>query len=206
MAKPALTESGERLYNQLAPTFFREDEKYGWAGALFVSAFARMFDDAAAIVQPSGLKPGFAILADPANIPAVWLAWLAQFVGVDLTTSPNTATSRLWIKSPLGYTRGTTAAMLLAAQATLTGTKTVYFYTRYGGEPFAIKAATLASETPSASVTRAAIESMMAAWDVLSYETIVGGTLASFEAAHAKLSESEAANATVELAELNPTK
>lgn len=206
MAKPALTESGERLYNQLAPTFFREDEKYGWAGALFVSAFARMFDDVAAVVQPSGSQPGYAILADPVNVPAQWLPWLAQFVGVDLTTSPDAAHSRLWIKSPLGYTRGTTAAMLLAAQATLTGTKTVYFYTRYNGEAFLIKAATLESETPSQVSTRQAIESMMAAWDVLLYEAVKGGTYGLLEASHAKYSEVEAAHPTYEDLELHPEK
>jgi hypothetical protein len=206
MAKPVLTETGERLYNQLAPTFFKSDEQYGWAGAIFCAAFARMFDDAAEVVQPSGSKPGFAILTDIVNVKAKWLAWVAQFVGVDLTKSPNEATSRAWIKSPLGYTRGQTAAMLLAAQATLTGTKTVYFYTRYGGEAFQIKAATLESETPSQATTKEAIESMMASWDVLKYEAVKGGTIALLEAAHALMSEDESAHATMEDVELHPEK
>jgi hypothetical protein len=206
MAKPVLSDSGERLYNQLAPTFFREDEKYGWAGALYLSALARMKDDAATVVQPTSTKPPYAILFDVENVPAKWLPWLAQFVGVDLTKSPDTATSRSWIKSPIGYQRGTTAAMRLAGQSTLTGTKTLFFYTRYGGAPFAIKAASLESETASSTATKEAIESMMPAWCILAFETVKGGTLALLEASHAKLSEVEATHATTEDAELHPEK
>lgn len=212
MAKPALTESAERIYNQLAPTFFREDETYGWAGALFISSYAKMLDPAAQIVQASGSRPGYAILFEPAICPEAWLPWLGQFVGIPpetglaLIAGGHASTLREWIKSPIGYTRGKAAAMRLAAQVTLTGTKTLYFYVKYGGVAFEIKAASLTAETPNPTATREAIESMMGAWEVLKYETITGGTLASFEAAHPKLSESEAANATVELLELNPTK
>jgi Phage tail protein (Tail_P2_I) len=205
VAKPALTESGERLYTQLAPTFFREDERYGWAGAIFCSALAGMKDAAAEIVQPSDTKPGFAILFDVENVPSKWLRWLAQFVGVDLTTSPNDATSRAWIKAPINYQRGTTAAMELAGKATLTGTKTMYFYVRFGA-PFTIKAATLESETPNPTATREAIESMMAAWNVLEYVVVKAGSYSLIEAAHALYSESEAAHTTYEDLELNPSK
>jgi len=206
MAKPVLSDSGERLYNQLAPTFFREDEKYGWAGALYLSALARMKDDAATVVQPTSTKPPYAILFDVENVPAKWLPWLAQFVGVDLTKSPDTTTSRSWIKSPIGYQRGTTAAMRLAGQATLTGAKTLFFYTRYGGAPFTIKAASIEGQTPNPTATKEAIESMMAAWDILIYEMVKGGTLSLLEVSHAKLSEVEAAHTTVEDAELHPEK
>lgn len=212
MAKPALTETGERVYNQLAPTFFREDERYGWAGALFLSAYASMLDPAAQIVQSNGGHPGYAILFEPASCPVAWLPWLGQFVGIPpelslaMVKTGQVATLRTWIKSPINYTRGKAAAMRLAGEATLTGTKTLYFYVKYGGVAFEVKAASLVAETPSPTATREAIESMMGAWEVLKYETVTGGTLASFEAAHPKLSESEAANATVELLELNPTK
>lgn len=421
MAKPALTETGERIYNQLAPTFFREDERYGWAGALFVSAYAAMLDPAAQIVQANGTVPGYAILFDPVNCPAAWLPWLGQFVGIPpevglaMVKTGQTATLRLWIKSPIGYTRGKAAAMILAARTTLftsmnlimdpsfeydapavwseadgnahgwgwaglagaihaissagewsavgskalsittpsdtgfrdffphsvltvgcsvaaggsytwrcvvnvlslpakgflrltlnwnegplteegpfisafnsasitslgvhviemTGTAPAkatkaipivsiengstagvmqfyadafyfgpaisggtYFdgdspgaqwtgtpgnsvsyllsslnpagrvslYTSYGGEAFAIKAVTNASETPNPTATREAIESMMAAWNVLKYEAITSGTYATLEASHAKYSEVEAAHGTYEDLELHPEK
>lgn len=206
MAKPALTDTGERLYAQLAPTYFKEDERYGWAGTIFASALARMFDGAAEVVQPIGTKPPFAVLFDVANVAARWLAWVAQFVGVDLRTSPNAATSRAWIKSPLSYTRGTTTAMKLAAEATLTGSKTLFFYTRYNEEPFRLKAASLVTQTANPTATREAVESMMPAWIVLEYETVAGGTMAILEASHAKISEIEAAHATMSDLELHPEK
>lgn len=206
MAKPALTDTGERLYAQLAPTYFKEDERYGWAGAIFVTALAKMLDGAAEVVQPSGTRPPFAVLFDVANVAERWLSWLAQFVGVDLTTSPNAATSRAWIKSPLGYTRGTTAAMKLAAEATLTGSKTLFFYTRYNEEAFRLKAASLATQTANPTATREAIESMMPAWIVLEYETVAGGTMAILEASHAKISEIEAAHPMMSDLELHPEK
>jgi len=202
-AGPALTPTGERLYAQLAPTFFGEDSQYGWAGAHLCAALATMFDQTVTVVMTPG-KPLYAVLGEPMNIPAAWLPWLAQFVGLTLTQSPSVAVSRQWIDAPLGYTRGKVSAMVLAAQATLTGAKTIYFYPRYGGSAFLIKAATNTAETPNPAATQEAIESMMAAWDVLEYAVLTGGTLAVLEAAHPTLALLEAAHSTVSSMELEP--
>jgi hypothetical protein len=210
VSKPILTETAERFYNQLAPTFFREDERYEWAGAKFCAAFAKLYDPAAEVVQVNGSKPGFAILADPVNCPQQWLPWLGQFVGIPpevglaMLNAGQVSTLRAWIKSPIGYTRGKPSAMRLTAEVTLTGTKTLYFYVKYGGAAFEIRAASLISETPNPTATKEAIESMMAAWEVLHYEAVTAGTMAILEASHATMALIEAAHGTMENLELHP--
>lgn len=212
MAKPALSESAERLYNQLAPIFFRSDEASGWQGALYCSALAKKKDKMAVVVQPQNGKPPFAILLCPQECPEEWLPWLGQFVGIPAVTiealikTGKASTARQWIEAPINYLRGRTSAMKLAAEATLTGKKTLYFYVRYSGEAFRIKAASIAGETPSATATREAIEQWMPAWCVLEYETVTNGTLAILEASHPKLSEVEAAHTSLSDMELNPAK
>jgi hypothetical protein len=96
--------------------------------------------------------------------------------------------------------------MQLAAEATLTGKKTLYFYVKYGGVAFEVKVASLTSETPNPTATREAIESMMAAWEVLKYETITGGTYAALEAAHATYALDEAAHVIYQDMEAEPLK
>lgn len=208
-AKPALTETGERLYNWLLPLFWT-DEEHEWAGAVFCSALATMLDPGAAIVEPQQGKPGYAILLDPELCPEKWLPWLCQFVGVDvklaeaLVKQNKAATVREWIKGPINLQRGSAKAMKEAALLTLTGAKTLYFYARWTGAAYIIKAASLTSQTPNPTETREALESMMPAWCVLQYETITGGSYATLEVAHGKYSEDESHHATYSDMETNP--
>jgi hypothetical protein len=211
MARTAAEIEQDRLYIALAP-FFKQDAQYGFGGRTFCRALMAMLMPAAEIVQPSDTKPGWAILANPQTCPVAWLPWLGQFVGIEpssistLIATGQTALAREWIEHPINFLRGTVQGMTLAAKATLTGTKTVFLYTRYNGEAFVIKAATLATETAHSAETQEAIESMMPAWDVLQYETVTGGTLAILEASHPKLSEVEAAHVTDADLEAHPEK
>lgn len=201
--------TSDRLYEQLAPTFFQEDDLNAYAGQAFIGAIGAMFDPVVEVVQPSGDKPPFAILFCPEECPPEWLPWVAQFVGINpaemeaLIAAGMTQVAREWIAHPLNYNRGKTSAQELAAKATLTGSKTLYLYPRYGGEAFVTKAASLSSETPNPTATREAILSQMAAWEVLDYEPVSGRTLAALEAGYAKLSELEGAYPSVADLELS---
>jgi hypothetical protein len=206
-----LSESATRIYNQLAPTYFKEDENLPLPyGAILVAAFCKMLDATAETVQPSGTKPGLAILMSPAEVDEKWLAWLAQFVGVPkkkLETAPSVAVQREWIEHPIGFRRGEEKAIRLVAEATLTGTKTMYFYPRYNSEAFSIYVGTLESQTPNPKATQEAIESIMPAWIVLTYVgTLKGGTMAILEASHALMSEIEATHPTMKDLETFPEK
>jgi len=207
-----LSETAERVYDQLAPTFFRQDGQHSFSGWNFTRALASMIDPAALVVQPQADKPPYAVLFDMTTCPTEWLPWVAQFVGImpskieALIARGQEALAREWIEHPIQFNRGKVSAMELAARATLTGTKVLYFYVRYNGEAFTIKAASLAGQTPNPKETKAAIESMMAAWCHLEYETVEGGTLGLLEASHPKVSEVESAHATTRDAELHPEK
>lgn len=204
--------TADRLYGQLAPTFFQTDEEQGNAGLGFMSALGAVFDPVVQVVQPVGEKPPFAILFCPEECPTEWLPWVGQCVGIQpseietLIASGQEVLARQWLSHPINYNRGKVSAQELAAKATLTGSQTLYFYPRYGGEAFVTKVATLSSQTPNPTATKEAILSQMAAWETLIYETVSGGTLAILEASHAKLSEVEAAHTSVADLELHPEK
>lgn len=203
---PSLTPTGERLYDALEPLSL-EDEENGYALATFVSALARMVDKVAELVEESaeGVPP-YALVADPDTAPAEWLPWLSQWVGLDLTLSPDVATSREWIKHPLNFERGTDGAIEVSAKATLTGTKTIYLYPRYEGHWASLAAYTLTSETPDAAATQLAIERMMGAWQVLTFATVTAGTYAILDAAHATYALLEVAHTSYADIELEPAK
>lgn len=210
MAKPALTETGERLYSWLAPLFWT-DEEHGWPGASFVSALAKMFDPAAEVIEPRNGKPGFATLLDPELCPEKWLPWLCQFVGIEVALAEaiikqgKASTLREWIKAPLMLQRGSVKGIEEAAKLTLTGTRSVFVFTRYLGEPFTVRVFTIESQTPSQSETRAAAESMVPAWCKLVYE-VGGGLYSEAEAAHEKYSQVEAADTSYAEGEAKPKK
>lgn len=68
-------------------------------------------------------------LVDPDQADAAWLPWLAQLVGVHFDYLLTEAQKRERIRAAIGGVRaGTKAAIIQAAQAVLTGTKTVYVY------------------------------------------------------------------------------
>jgi hypothetical protein len=214
--KPELSESAQRLYDQLAPTFFREDEEYGWAGAIFVTGLCRMIDPAAAIVQPQGEQPGFAVMACPQQLDdEAFLAWIGQFVGVTakklstanragFTPEEILAVQRGWVEHPIGFQRGGDAAEELVVKATLTGTKTIFFYPRYNGEAFLLKVITLTGETPNPQETEEELLAVLPAWIVLDYETVEGGTYAILEAAGATYADIEGFHATYASMEAHP--
>jgi hypothetical protein len=216
MSESALSESAERLYDQLAPTYFREDEEYGWAGAIFITGLCRMIDPTAAIMQPQGTRPGYAILACPQELDdEAWLAWIGQFVGVSaqqlkranrpgLSPEEILAVQRGWVEHPIGFQRGGDAAEELVVKSTLSGGKTIFFYPRYNGEPFLLKCVTLTSETPNPQETEEELLAVLPAWIVLEYETVTGGTYAILEAAGATYAEIEGFHATYASMEAHP--
>jgi hypothetical protein len=199
-----LTTAGQRLYDALGP-LMQEDAANGDAGMILCAAFATMIDPVVATVSDSqdGVLPGWAPVFDPINSPA-WLDWMGQFVGVIRPPGTTDAAMVTLIQHPVGFNRGSVASMIVAMQATLTGTKTVLINTRVGAAPFAMTAATYTSETPNVQATLLALQSQMPAWMQYTYTTVGGGTYAVLAASHASYTLMEAAHTHYSDIPVNP--
>lgn len=205
---PTLTDSGQRLYDSVAP-LAAQDPQNGYALANYIAALAAMVDPVANIVRDPDdgdtyTVPGWAKLFDVNNVDPSWLPWLAQFVGTNLTGVTDVQAQRNLIKSPVGYQRGTVAAMVARAQPTLTGAQTVIVQERVSGNPWAMNVHTYANETPNAALTLQALRSMKRAGIVLTYTVVVGGTYGQLAAAHTTYSAMKAAHTTYSDLPANP--
>lgn len=138
-------------------------------------------------------QPGWAVLFDADNCPAYALPWLAQFVGVRIEDQWSEQEIRDAIKTPTGWKRGTPAAMITAAAATLTGAKSVGFIERSGGDAYALAVRTLTSETPDPAGTEAAIRRQKPIGIILDYQAIAGQTYLDVDADFSSYTALEAA-------------
>lgn len=175
MSQPTLSFTAQRLYDELAP-LATEDEANGWALASYCSALAAQLDEVADLSrdQDDGTI-GWAGVFDLDTVPAKFLPWLAQFVGVVIPESLDPAAQRLRVRETDGFKRGTPDAIRGAARQTLTGTQTVYLEERVGGDAYHLTVATISSETPDPVATEAAIRAQKPAGLVLTYSTVAGG-------------------------------
>lgn len=153
----ALTEAAEELYEALSPAFSNLDadgslERFC---AVITSGDLSLIHD---WVIDTDLGPGWQILLNPAQAPAIVLPWLAQFDGAVLLPSMNEAEQRLTITSPQAFGRGTVPQMEEVAKRWLTGSKTVIITERYTESAWRIQIKTLPGETPNPTGMKAAIE------------------------------------------------
>lgn len=120
--------------------------------------------------------PGYGNIFSVDDCPAEALPYLAQFVGETLPSTLTEAEARERIRGQPNRKRGTPAGITAAAALTLTGTKTVFFIERSSSacpsEPaYGLTVGTLASETPDADATEAAIRSNIPGGIILEFIT-----------------------------------
>ena len=138
--KPTSGSFADDLYQSLAP-LMGQDEQYGWHGAIYIAGIGALFQEFRDLSQASeGGEDAWHTILDPDLIPAKYLPWLAQWVGVRLSvvgdlTEPATD-ERNQIKAHNNFQRGTTPAIIAAIQRVLTGTKHVTLNERYGGNAY----------------------------------------------------------------------
>lgn len=173
---PDLESFAALLYDALAP-LATLDGQAEWHLAHYCGAIGVMFQSVADVARDTPDGPGWSAVLDLDRCPDAWLPWLAQFVGVDLLPGTSPADMRERIAGTGGFHRGTPEAIRVAAQATLTGTRTVYFRERYSGgadPPYTLQVVTLTTETPSPSATLAAILAQKPGGIVLDFHTVAG--------------------------------
>jgi hypothetical protein len=176
MSEPAISQSGETLYQRTLPVF-ATDEDQGWFGRYFCDALMGMFQGLDVIVQdhPAGIHPltgepvpgmpehcGWSIIYDPEVCPDAWLPRCAQEFGVTLPPNATPEVQRRTIKELPPQKRGGIAAMIAAAQPTLTGTKEVHIEEQAEGHAYRLVATTTASQTPNEQATLNALRSQKA--------------------------------------------
>lgn len=206
MSAPALSATGQRLYDELEPLARDSDAGLSYPLARFCDALALLLDEVADLSRDGDDEaPGWTSIFDPDGAPAAWLPWMAQLVGVQFSPSLPEADRRARIKATDGFKRGTPAALVAAAQATLTGTKKVYLTERHGSA-YRLTVATLASETLDPSATLAALMEQKPAGLVLTHAVVTGGTYGDLASTHTDYADVKATFASFDEVRTNPLK
>ena len=169
----------ERLYDALEP-LARYDDENGWSLLILVNAIGTMFELVEELVRDTAAGPGWSLLMDVNRCPELALPWLGQFVGVRVLHGSSAEEMRARIISTDGFRRGTRAAMVGAAKATLTGPRTVVLRER-DHDPadtpdyaYYLTAITYVADTPDAAATELALLSQKPAGIVLEHRVVVG--------------------------------
>ena len=144
--EPDHTPFGARLRERTAP-LAPDDDAYGFAHAYLAEALMRPFREFQEAFDPPGDVPPMGTLLDPETCPAWALPWLAQFVGASIPEGATDEQARAIIANLSSFHRGTPAAMTAAAQAFLTGNKTVLFRER-DGSAYRLEVVTYEDESP----------------------------------------------------------
>lgn len=146
--------------------------------------------------------PPFSIMFDPDNAPDDALAWLAQFVGVELEKKNVNEDDfyyflrqRQRIKDHLGFARGSAAAMRATAALYLTGGRQVIFRER-DGSAYHLTIVTRTAETPDAARVERELLKIKPAGLTLDYHTITGTDWAEVATTYASWDALVAARAT----------
>lgn len=170
-----------RLYDMLAP-LAEQDPTSGWSLLILCNAIGTGYQLVEDWVRDTPDGPGWSLLLDVDRCPPEALPWLAQLAGVRIPAGmTGDANRRAWIKSTDGFSRGTRAALLGAARATLTGAQRLIFRERDGaahGHPAAPDVAyyltvySYASETPNPTATLNAILAQKPGGIVLFYSAV----------------------------------
>jgi hypothetical protein len=160
------------LYTDLAP-LARQDADYGWALLILCNAVGQMFQLLDDVERDSAEGPGWSPLLDLDRCPDEALPWLAQFAGVRLLPDSTPSEQRARIEATDGWKRGTPAALVGAAQATLTGSRQVILRER-DTDPYHLTIRTLTGQTPSATSTLNAILAQKPGGLTLDFAAVAG--------------------------------
>lgn len=182
--EPTLTHTGGRLFDAVAPLARTADAAHGHALAWMSAGIASMLDDVADLSRDGeDGTPGWAGLFDLNRVPARYLPWLAQFVGVRIPPGLSEAAQRQRIRETDGFRRGSPGAIKGAARQHLAGTRTVYLTERHGSA-YGLTVATLENETPDPAAVVAAVKAQTPAGIVLAVTVVRGGTYQTLRDTH----------------------
>jgi hypothetical protein len=180
---------GLRLRERTQP-LAPHDADYDYAHAYLSEGMMRPWEQVAELVDPPDPYPPWAPLFNVYICPDWALPWLAQIVGVRLPASLTPDDAVAAIVGLAGQARGGPAAIKTVVGLFLTGSKSMYFRERDGGDAYALEIVTLEGETPDPAAVQRAILSQKPGGIVLSYRTVIAWdheALASYAYLHSEL-------------------
>jgi hypothetical protein len=127
-AEPAISASGELLYQRLLP-IMQQDEDQDWFGRYLCDAtmqgMLQGFDQVVLGSEIDGVLYGpWCVVTDPAVCPDEWLPWEADLYGVTLTPGVSAEVQRETIEELPPQKRGGIEAMEAAVKPALIGSGT----------------------------------------------------------------------------------
>lgn len=133
MTEPTFDYTTEKLYYSLPDVFRTEDEEQSYTLKKWLSGIAGVQQGVRTLIERFSYVPpedgdGYRTsdLVDPETADPAWLSWLAQLVGVQLSTTLSVPDQRTQIEeSVLGIKAGTKDAIAAAARTVLVGEKSV---------------------------------------------------------------------------------
>lgn len=180
----------ERWHEAIGEGFTAEDD-----GQLldYMDAVGDQLGDVDDLVRDTDTTPGWGTLFDIDLVDAAHLAFLAQWVGARFPGGLSEAEQRAYAQARPGWGRGRPAAILAAAAAQLTGSKTVVMFERDGGNAYQLRVRTYDAETPDPAAVEAAVRAVKPGGIVLTYESVAAGSYAEASASPVFLTYADAA-------------
>lgn len=146
---------GAWIFRRLAPVW-RVNPGDSTITEALADSLAAPLEDVYSVVEGDETYGPWATALDPHLTPARFLAWLAQFPGVQLPQAAGEAEQRDRIEQAAGFYRGTRRSIRVDVQRTLTGNKFVRVFARADGQRWKQVILTRTSETPDPTATAAA--------------------------------------------------
>lgn len=158
--QPIFDDSTEYIYNRLPEHFRKADAGQNYALKKYLTGTASTLNKVEQLIQRFDFTPiddggspdDTSDLVDPKTADLEWLPWLAQLLGVSLSsTVVDEETRNEIINATNGYKAGTNDAIIAAVQSELVGSKSVKLTKRMtsttSGGPWDLQISTLQSET-----------------------------------------------------------
>lgn len=142
--------------------------------AIYAEALSEAFREVDDLVRDTDIGVGWSALVDLTRAPSYALPWIAQIVGATTIEGLSDADQRIRIASRSNQVRGTKQAFIDAAKLHLTGTKTILFRERDGGDPYALRIVSYTSETPNPAQTLADLLAQKPAGIILTHQVLAG--------------------------------
>jgi hypothetical protein len=150
----------------------QRDADYNFAHAYLCEGMMRPWAQVAEVVDPPDPWPPWSPIFNVDICPDWALPWLAQIVGIILPSSISPTDARTVMKALSNMARGGPDAIKTVAGLFLTGSKSMFFRERDGGDAYVLEIVSLNNETPDPSAVRRAILTQKPGGIVLNYRTV----------------------------------
>jgi hypothetical protein len=177
------------------------DEAGAWQA--MTAALAAMFEQAFGVVadqgspdQPATYTAGWSNLLNPTTCPTAYLPYLSLYNGTNVAPGTDDADARSIIKAESGFSRGTPASIVAAAQRNLSGTQSCILLERTP-DPYQITLVMRPEQVINQTALQNAVLATKPAGILCNFVYSDGWIINQMEGAYATITLLEAAFATI---------